>query len=108
MDDFENRLREFTPRRPAAIPDERLQFLRGPIWVAVAAGMAAVMLVAARLQRPADTGRPGAAPLTVNELTTLALEKPGDFDVVLSRMSRELLPDVTAPGGVLQPLSREF
>jgi hypothetical protein len=107
-EDVEARLRQFRPRRPAAIPDERLQLLRGPIWVVAAAGIAAVMLIAARLQKPADIRRPEAAPVNVRELTTLALEKPGDFDAVLSRMSRELLPDVTVPGGVLQPLSRVF
>jgi hypothetical protein len=106
MDDIESRLRQFRPRRPAVIPDERLQLLRGPMWIAVAAGMAAVMLIAARIQKSADV--PSAAPLTVSELTTLALERPDDFDAVLSRMSRTLLPDVTAPGGALQPLSKEF
>src|ERR1043166_3207002 len=108
MDDIEARLRKFRPRRPAVIPDERLQLLRGPIWVAVAAGIAAGMLVVSWLQTPGEVSRTTAAPLTVSELTTLALERPADFDAVLSRMSRSFLPDVTEAGSVLQPLSQGF
>jgi len=97
MDDFENRLREFTPRRPAAIPDERLQFLRGPIWVAVAAGMAAVMLIATWIRGPRPDTRAAVAPpasITLGPMTTFALENPDQFDAVLTRMSHSLLPDV--------------
>src|SRR5438270_588844 len=62
MNDIESRLREFRPRRPAAIPDERLQLLRGPIWVAVAAGMAAVMLIATWIRGPRPEPRAAGAP----------------------------------------------
>ena len=104
MDDFENRLRGFKPRRPAAIPDERLQFLRGPVWLAVAAGMAAVMLIATWIQRP---GRAPDAD-TIASLTRLALEQPAEFDAAMARISSESLPDVTRPGSALEPLSRGF
>ena len=110
MDDFEHRLREFRPRRPAAIPDERLQRLRGPIWVAVATGMAAVMLVATWVKAPAKLP-PEPAPqitMTLGALTTLAVESPDDFDATLTRMSRTSLPDVTQPGGALQQLAKEY
>jgi hypothetical protein len=100
MDDFESRLREFRPRRPAAIPDRRLQLLRGPIWVAVAAGIAAVMLIATWLRPPAPPPVDGAA------LTMLALEHPEKFDAALTEMSRTSLPDVTAPGGALERLAK--
>ena|SRR6185295_14621150 len=104
MSDIESRLREFRPRRPASIPDERLQLLRGPVWVAVAAGMAAVMLIATWVQRP------GPAPDadTIASLTRLALEQPDEFDAAMARISSESLPDVTRPGSALEPLSRGF
>jgi hypothetical protein len=103
QDDIEARLRKFQPRRPASIPDERLQMLRGPIWVAVAATIAAVMLIAAWLRSPATNET--VAP-TLGTLTTIALERPDDLDAVLTTISRTSLPDVTKPGGVLQPLSK--
>jgi len=114
FDDLESRLGKFRPRRPAAIPDERLQRLRGPIWVAVAAGLAAAMLIAARLQSPGKLPEPpGAVTVdaarsapTLGALTALALERPDDLDAALARISRETLPDVTQPGGVLQPLAK--
>ena len=109
MDDIESRLRQFRPRRPAVIPDQRLQLLRGPIWVAVAAAMAAVMLIASWMLRPAkpEAVRPDTS-VSLGELTTLALENPAEFDAMLAQISRTSLPDVTQPGGVLQPLSKEF
>ena len=113
FDDVEARLREFRPKRPAAIPDERLQRRRRPIWVAVAAGTAAVMLIAARLQAPATPPPPPAVETvtvtvtssTLGALTTIALEMPEEFDAVLTQMSRTTLPDVTQPGGALQQLA---
>jgi len=102
FDDLESRLREFRPRRPAMIPDERLQRLRGPIWVAVAAGIAAVMFIAAWFHRPpSETVAP-----TLGTLTTIALEHPDDLDAALTAISRTSLPDVTQPGGALQMLSK--
>src|SRR4029077_17152724 len=103
MDEFESRLREFRPRRPAAIPDTRLQLLRGPIWVATAAGIAAVMLIASWLRTPAP---PPVANNVATSLTELALENPAAFDAALTEMSRTSLPDVTAPGGALERLAR--
>ena len=102
LDDLESRLREFRPRRPATIPDERLQLLRGPIWLGVAAVIAAAMLITVRMQR---TSRPPVTP-TLGALTTIALERPDDLDAVLTEISRKSLPDVTQAGGVLQPLSK--
>ena len=100
--DFESRLRAFRPRRPAVIPDERLQLLRGPIWIGVAAIMAAAMLITVRMQRPS---RPQVTP-TLGALTTIALERPDDLDAALTEISRTSLPDVTRPGGALQQLSK--
>jgi len=109
MDDFEDRLREFRPRRPAAIPDVRLQLLRGPIWVAVAVGMAAVMSIAAWLKpvkpQPEQAGQ--VTSITLGELTRLAVEHPDEFDAALSLISRASLPDVRKPGGALQQLAKE-
>jgi len=102
-DDIEARLREFRPRRPAMIPDERLQLLRGPIWIAVAAAIAASMLIVAWLRRP-STPEPVAP--TLGTLTAIALERPDDLDAVLTTISRTSLPDVTRPGGALQSLSK--
>jgi hypothetical protein len=104
FDELESRLREFRPRRPAMIPDERLQRLRGPIWVGVAAGMAAAMVIAAWLHRsPRETVAP-----TLGALTTIGFERPDDLDGLLREMSRASLPDVTNPGGALRELSKEF
>ncbi len=105
MDDdrFEARLREFRPRRPAMIPDERLQLLRGPIWLATAAVIAAVMLIAAWLQKPAV---PQATDVTVGALTKVALERPEALDAALLRLSQTSLPDVTRPGGALERLAK--
>lgn len=107
MDDFESRLREFRPRRPAAIPDTRLQLLRGPIWIAVAAGMAAVMLIAAWLKAPAtpQTAAEPSTSFTLGALTTMAVERPEEFDAALTRLSRTSLPDVTEAGGALRQLA---
>jgi hypothetical protein len=103
FDDLEARLREFRPRRPAAIPDERLQRLRGPIWIGVAAGMAAAMFIGLRLQKAAP---PAPAPaVTLGALNSLA-DSPDALDAALMEISRTSLPDVTQPGGVLQPLSK--
>jgi hypothetical protein len=102
-DEIEGRLREFRPRRPAMIPDERLQLLRGPIWIVVAAAIAASMLIVAWLRRPPT---PEPVTPTLGTLTAIALERPDDLDAVLTTISRTSLPDVTRPGGVLQPLSK--
>ena len=95
MTDIEARLKEFRPRRPAALPDERLQRLRGPIWLAVAAGMAAVMLIATWVRGPrperADTMP---ASLTLGPMTAFALANPDRLDAALTRMSPAVLPDV--------------
>jgi len=104
MSDIEARLRAFRPRRPAAIPDERLQRLRGPIWLAVAAGMAAVMFVSSRLQKPTPVAGV-TAPAT---LTELALERPDEFEAELSKISAASLPDVTKPDGALAPFAKGF
>jgi len=103
-DDIEARLREFRPRRPAVIPDERLQRLRGPIWLGVAAGMAAAMLVASRLQKPAPPPQQPPA-VTLGALNSL-VHNPDALDAALREISRTTLPDVTQPGGVLQALSK--
>jgi len=106
MSDIESRLREFRPKRPAVIPDERLQRLRGPIWIAVAAAMAAVMLIATWIRGPrpesgqtlssaarsAKENAPGSP--TLGAMTTFALENPDQLDVTLTRLSGELLPQV--------------
>jgi hypothetical protein len=105
LNEFEAHLRKFRPRRPAAIPDERLQRLRGPLWVAVAAGIAAAMLIATWLRAPEPR------PVVINvaaALTELALENPEAFDAALTQISRTSLPDVTAPGGALEPLAKGF
>ena len=104
LDDFEARLRRFRPRRPASIPDERLQRLRGPIWVAVAAGLAAAMFIASRLQKPAPAPPPLPA-VTLGALNALA-DRPDALDAALAEISRTTLPDITRPGGALERLSK--
>jgi hypothetical protein len=105
FDEFEARLRQFRPRRPAAIPDERLQRLRGPIWVAVAATLAAAMLIASWLKTSTS---PRPADLTLGALTKVTVESPEDLDATLTRLSRTSLPDVMQPGGALEQLAKEF
>jgi len=119
LEHLEKRLREFRPRRPAAIPDERLQLLRGPIWVVLAAAMAAAMLIAVRLHGPSTSSqRELAVPpvdivdtvdiVTLGAMTTIAAEHPDQLDTVLTQLSRTTLPDVAQPGGVLRGLAKEF
>jgi hypothetical protein len=43
---------------------------------------------------------------TLGALTAIAIERPDDLDAVLTEMSRKSLPDVTQPGGALEPLSK--
>ena len=106
MNDIESRLREFRPRRPAAIPDERLQLLRGPIWVALAAGIAAVMLIAVWTKTPAKPPQEERQrSITLGALTTIAVEHPEQLDAALTEMSRTALPDVTRRGGALERLA---
>ena len=105
MDDIEARLREFRPKRPAAIPDERVQWLRGPVVVAVAAGLVAVLLIVVKLQTPAVPSSRTPVPLTLGALTTMAVVHPDELDAAMTEMSRTTLPDVSRPGGVLQPLA---
>lgn len=103
MDDLEARLREFRPRRPADIPDQRLQRLRGPLWVAAVGGLAAAMFIASRLHGPAPlVQRPS---LTLGALTAIGIDRPDELDAALTELSRTSLPDVTRPGGALQRLS---
>ena len=104
FDDLESRLREFRPRRPAMIPDERLQRLRGPIWLGVAAGIAAAMLIALWLQKPAPPVEQPST-VTLGALNGFA-DRPDALDAALTQISRSTLPDVTQPGGVLQRLSK--
>jgi hypothetical protein len=110
MNDIEFRLREFRPRRPAPIPDGHLPLPRGPFWLAVAAGLAAAMLIVADMETPTSQQQPpvhGAADIALGALTTMAIERPAEFDAALARMSRLSLPDVRQPGGALQQLARE-
>ena len=93
MTDIESKLREFRPRRPAAIPDERLMVLRGPLWVAVAAGAAAVMFVTAHVQKPTPVP-PTSPSARLGALTAVALGDPDQLDAVLTRLSGEVLPEV--------------
>jgi hypothetical protein len=111
MNDIEFRLREFQPRRPAPIPDEHVQLSRGPLWLAVAVGLTAAMLIVARMHTHPMPQQPPvqrAADITLGALTTIAVEKPAEFDAALTRMSRASLPDVRQPGGALQELAKEY
>jgi hypothetical protein len=120
MEEFEARLREFKPRRPAALP-ERARGSRA-WWVgpAVAAGLAAAVALAVRDQPirselvrsdatqdsgPATPAR-NAVP-TVGSLTALALSDPAALDAALARISRESLPDVGKPGSAFEQLVQE-
>jgi hypothetical protein len=104
LDDLEKRLHEFRPRRPAAIPDERLQRLRGPIWLGVAAGVASAMFITSRLQKQAAPNQQAPA-VTLGALNAL-VDSPEALDAALTQISRTTLPDVTQPGRALQPLSK--
>ena len=111
MNDIEFRLREFRPRRPAPIPDEHWQLSRGPLWLAVAVGLAAAILIVARMQtqpRPQQPPVQRAADISLGALTTMAVERPAEFDAALTRMSRASLPDVRQPGGALRELAKEY
>lgn len=110
MDDlteFEAQLRTFRPRRPAPLETRFVLYRsRKPFWVVAAAGLAAAIFVAVRLNGPAAVPVGEATErLTLGQMTALAIERPDEFDVALTRMSRASLPDVTRPGGALQRLA---
>lgn len=109
MDDIEFRLRTFRPRQPAPLETRFvLHRSRKPFWIAAAAALAAAIVVAVRLNRPAEAPAAGVTEhLTLGALTKMAVESPDEFDAALTLMSRASLPDVTQPGGALQMLAKE-
>jgi hypothetical protein len=109
MDDIEFRLRQFRPRRPAPL-EARFVLCRSrrPFWIVVAAALAATILIAVRLDRPAKApSEEPAERVTIAQLTTIAIERPDEFDAVLTRISRTAMPHVGEPGGALQVLAKE-
>jgi hypothetical protein len=120
--DFESYLREFSPRRPSAVPDltnlPQFQLRRlAAAALLVAAFTASLPLL---VRKPAaDTGSgpamnasfnadPLAKPvLQVLPLTKLALEDPVHFDEKLSAASRTVLPDFAGARSTLRALARE-
>jgi hypothetical protein len=114
MDELEELLRRFQPRRPRPLPELVRQ--RGPRWAvwAAASGLAAAAIIAAIVARderaPAvETPRAARARLviTLGALNAQGLTSAEDLDGLLTRTSRAILPDVEQPGGVLQALSKE-
>jgi hypothetical protein len=110
MTDIESRLRAFRPRRPAPLPRRpRRSSLRGPLWLAAAAGLAAALVFAVRVRTPIAPPPPIqlASGNTLGALTTIVVERPDEFDAALARLSRESLPDVRQSGGALARLAKE-
>jgi hypothetical protein len=87
------------------IPADGRPLRRGSIWLAAAAGIAAVMVIATWLRAPAPVLP--AAPMDRAALTALAMEHPAAFDAALAEVSRASLPDVSERGGAFERLARE-
>lgn len=107
--DIEARLREFRPRRPAPLPDGRPRYLRGRFWLPVAAGTAAAMIIALSIRKPVPRQRivsKTPTNVTLGSLTRLAVERPEQLDLALTRLSHDLLPDLGI-AAALQPTTRE-
>ena len=123
MDEFEARLREFTPRRPGPLP--RPSKARPAVWLAgaIAAAAVAVVIVVGRnvgsrgqtvaaqdAGSAAGVGRdfsPARSAPTIGALTPLALNNPSALDAALTRMSQDLFPDVGQPNRALSALGRD-
>jgi hypothetical protein len=107
-DDIEFRLRTFRPRLPSPL-HERFVMRRSRValLIAAAAGIAAGVLIVPRVERSSMPPPERVDSATLGTLTTLALADPDALDAVLTRISRESLPDVRRAGGALQQLAKE-
>ena len=108
MDELEQVLRQFQPRRPRPLPDvEHSRRWRPVVWIA-ASGLAAAMVIMVVVQRrAAPVVDAPAAGITLGALNASAMKSVEDLDAVLTRTSPTILPDVERPGGVLYALSKE-
>ena len=118
MDELEEVLRRFRPRRPRPLPElvpgrrGRLQAAhrspRWSLWIA-ASGLAAAAITVAMVIRDGPTPAIDAprVVITLGALNAQGLASAEDLDHMLTRTSRAILPDVEQPGGVLQALSKE-
>jgi hypothetical protein len=106
MDELEQALRQFQPRRPRPLPDvERSRRWRPAVWIA-ASGLAAAMVIMV-VQRTTPVVEAPAAGITLGALNAYAIRGVEDLDAVLTRTSPAILPDVARPGSALYALSKE-
>jgi hypothetical protein len=106
MDELEDVLRQFQPRRPRPLPAFEPSRRRPVVWIA-ASGLAAAILiiVAQRTAIPVvEMPDPG---VTLGALNAYAIKSIEDLDAILTRTSPTILPDVERPGGALYALSKE-
>ena len=117
---FENYLKQFEPRRPAALTQVRSTW---PLRVRrLAAAAVLVVCIGASIwmvrQNPApndgsskttqfSAGGQTVSVLLLMPLTRLALENPARSDAKLSEASRNMLPDFQKPHSTLRVLSME-
>lgn len=107
MDELEQVLRRFQPRRPRPLPDlERSRRWRPAVWVA-ASGLAAAMVIMVVQRRATPVVEAPAAGVTLGTLNAYAIRGVEDLDAVLTRTSPAILPDVERSGGALFALSKE-
>jgi len=106
-DDIEFRLRAFRPRRPAPLPEHfALRRSRVPFLLTAAVAIAAMIVVALRVDRRPAVPVERVDTATLGPLTSLALSDPEAFDAALARISSVSLPDVERAGSALQQLAQ--
>jgi hypothetical protein len=107
MDELEEALRQFQPRRPRPLPDiEHPRRRRPVVWIA-AAGLAAAMVIMVTQRTAIPVVQMPDAGITLGALNAYAIRSTEDLDDVLMRTSPAILPDVERPGGALYALSKE-
>jgi hypothetical protein len=107
MDELEQVLRQFQPRRPRPLPDvEHSRRWRPVVWIA-ASGLAAALVIMVVQRRATPAVEAPATGVTLGALNAYAIRGVEDLDAVLTRTSPAILPDVERPGGALYALSKE-
>jgi hypothetical protein len=108
MEELEDLLRQFQPRRPRPLPDvERLRRKRPVVWIAVSGVAAAIAMIIVQRETTPVAEVPQAGGVTLGALNAHAIKSIEDLDAVLTRTSPAILPDVELPGGALHALSKE-
>ena len=93
MDELEQVLRQFQPRRPRPLPDvQRSRRWRPVLWIAASGLAAAMLIMVARRETTTPVAEEPAAGVTLGALNGYAIRSVEDLDAVLTRTSPTILP----------------